>query len=397
MCHIDLSAEDKPLKIGSRRTTSCLAVAVLLLAGCQGTSGDPATTAPSQLNEMSRVAVSPYGTTADGRTVRQYRLTNANGASVDVIEFGGAVTAINMPDKHGKLANVALHYPDLATYELPGGPYLGATIGRYGNRIANATFDLEGKTYPLAANNGPNNLHGGPDGFDKRMWDATPVAGKSAVRLHRVSPDGEEGFPSDLDVTITITLTDHNTLSFDYLAKNTGDKATVLSLTNHTYFNLAGEGNGDILGDVVTLNADKYLPTDDVQIPTGEQRPVNGTPFDFTTPHAIGERIGQTDGGYDHNFIINGKPGTLREAAKVVDPDSGRVMVCRTTEPGVQFYTGNSLNGTPSHGGYQKNAGLCLETQHYPDSPNQPDFPSTTLKPGHTYESTTVYEFTTQK
>ena len=376
------------------------AVSAAALAGCADTgreSADASTTRPAAMSSSEPVQISPYGTTADGQKVSRYALTNAKGHSVEVIDFGGIVTAVNVPDKDGKLANVALHFDDLAGYEKPG-PYFGATIGRYGNRIAGGKFDLNGQTYALATNNGPNSLHGGEKGFDKRLWEAQPVGDqKAAVRLHRLSPDGEEGYPSSLDVAVTITLTDDDHLHFDYEAKNTGGKDTVLNLTNHTYWNLNGAGNGTILDERLTLDCDKYLPVNDVQIPTGEEKAVKGTPFDFTTPHTIGERIADTGGGYDHNFIVNGKPGKLRDAAKVVDPRSGRVMSVRTTEPGVQLYTSNFLDATGAGNGYKKNAALCLETQHFPDAPNQPKFPSTTLRAGDTYKSTTVYEFSTQK
>jgi len=340
---------------------------------------------------------SDFGTTKDGQKVELYTLTNKNGVVAKVMTYGAILTELHVPDKQGKKANVVLGFDTLKRYE-EGHPYFGATIGRVTNRIGKGKFTLDGKTYELAVNNGPNALHGGLVGFDKKVWKAEEVKGAAgaAVRFTYRSPDGEEGYPGTLEAAVTYTLTDKDELKLDY--KATTDKATPVNLTNHSYFNLKGAGNGDILGHVLTVNADKYTPADDTLLPTGDLAPVKGTPFDFTTPTAIGARVAQVPGeprGYDLNYVVNGKAGELRPCAKVTEPTSGRVMEVSTTEPGVQFYTGNFLKGeeTGIGGVYKQHYGFCLEAQHYPDSANQPKFPSTILKPGQTYTQTTVYRF----
>jgi aldose 1-epimerase len=327
---------------------------------------------------------------------------------VTIMTYGGIVQAIRVPDRDGNVANVALGFADLDAY-VAGNPYFGTITGRYANRIARGTFVLDGERYRLALNNGENHLHGGLVGFDKVVWDAEALpdgADGPALRLTYTSPDGEEGYPGTLDVAVTYTLTDDNELRVDYLA--TTDAPTVVNLTNHSYFNLEGEGTGTIYDHELMLNASAYTPVDATLIPTGEIAPVAGTPFDFTEATAIGERI--RDGGneqivigrgYDHNWVLDRadpEDGELVLAARLSEPDSGRVLEIETTEPGIQFYSGNFLDGTligTSGRAYRQGDGLALETQHYPDSPNQPDFPSTELRPGEEYRSTTVYRFTT--
>ena len=318
----------------------------------------------------------------DGQHVQIYKLTNKNGMEAEISNFGGVVQSLKVPDKSGKFADVVLGYDKLDGYVTDKSSF-GALIGRYGNRIAKGKFTLDGQTYTLATNDGPNHLHGGFKGFNKKVWSAKENG--NSLLLTYLSKDGEEGYPGNLNVTVTYTLTDDNELRIDYQA--TTDKATPVNLTNHAYFNLAGRG--DVLDHELWLAADRYTPVDEQLIPTGEIASVKGTPLDFTTPGRIGARIEQLKpkpGGYDHNFVINngGKPLVL--TARVAEPKSGRVMEVRTTEPGVQLYTGNHLN----HGG------LCLETQHYPDSVHQPSFPSTILRPGQTFKSTTVFAFSTK-
>ncbi|WP_156126490.1 aldose epimerase family protein [Hymenobacter sp. DG25B] len=343
----------------------------------------------------------PFGKTQDGQEVQLYTLTNAHGVQVSITNYGGIITSLLVPDKDGKLGDVVLGFDNVSGYQSPAylkaGPYFGALIGRYGNRIAQGKFTLDGKAYSLAQNNGANTLHGGKQGFDKVLWQAQPgsSADGQTLQLTYLSKDGEEGYPGNLTVTVVYTLTPDDALKIDYTA--TTDKATPVNLTNHAYFNL-GSGK-DILGHVVTIPADRYTVVDAGLIPTGELRAVKGTPFDFTTPHAIGERIGQVPGGYDHNWVLNETTG-MHAAATVYEPTSGRTMEVRTTEPGLQFYTGNFLDGTlKGKGGkvYGQHAGFCLETQHFPDSPNQPKFPSTILKPGQTLQSSTTYQFGLRK
>jgi aldose 1-epimerase len=354
--------------------------------------------------QSSSVDVQPYGTTANGEDVDEYTLTNANGMEVKIITYGGTITSIRVPDRNGEMANVTLGFNNLADYETRS-PYFGNITGRYANRIANATFTLDGTEYTLAANNGPNSLHGGVEGFDNKVWEAETVEGDGevGVSFHYLSPDGEEGYPGNLDVTVVYTLTDDNEIRMDYTA--TTDTPTVVNLTNHAYFNLAGEGAGSIYDHILMIDADRYTPVDATLIPTGELAPVEGTPFDFRLPKAIGP--GQRSSheqivlgrGYDHNFVLNREDPddkTMMLAARVYEPESGRVLEIWTTEPGIQFYAGNFLDGTligPSGHLYRQSDGLALETQHYPDSPNQPDFPSTVLRPGETYQTTTIYKF----
>jgi len=317
------------------------------------------------------------------------------------MNYGGIIVSIRVPDRKGQFADIVLGHETLEGY-IPNPPYLGAIVGRYANRIANGKFALDGKTYTLPQNNGTNSLHGGLRGFDKVTWDGEPLKGKTGVAFTYLSKDGEEGYPGNLKVKVTYTLTDSNELILDYEA--TTDKATTINISQHSYFNLAGEGNGDILNHEVMINADRFTPVDKNLIPTGELRAVKGTPLDFTTSTRVGARIDDSydqltlAGGYDHNWILNRKSSDkgLVLAARVYEPSSGRVLEVSTTQPAVQFYTGNFLDGsvTGKQGPvYKRRYGLCLETQHYPDSPNHPDFPSTILKPGETFRQKTVFKF----
>jgi aldose 1-epimerase len=345
-----------------------------------------------------------FGETRDGRPVDLYTFNNSHGLEVRVTNFGGIIVSLRVPDKNGKMDDIVLGFDKLDQY-LDNPPYFGAIVGRYANRIANGTFTLDGAKYTLAKNNGQNTLHGGLIGFNKVLWDANPFKNEkgAGVVLSRTSKDGEEGFPGNLKVKVTYTLTNENQLIVEYEAVT--DKATPINLSQHSYFNLAGEGNGDILKHELMLNADRFTPVDSSLIPTGELRPVKGTPLDFTKPTAIGARINddyeqlQLGHGYDHNFVINRKDDSLTLAARVREPNSGRVLEVFTTQPAVQLYTSNFLDGSivGKHGhAYQKHAALCLETQHFPDSPNHPDFPSTILRPGETFRSETTYKFSTE-
>lgn len=344
------------------------------------------------------IATEKFGTTSDGQPITKFICTNRNGLQLILTDYGAIVVAMNVPDRDGKLANVTLGFDSLDGY-LQRHPYFGATVGRFCNRIGGGTFTLAGKTYELAKNNGPNHLHGGLKGFDTQVWQAEQIstADEVGVRFRRTSPDGEEGYPGALTVTATYTLNNQNELKMEFDA--TTDATTVLNLTNHCYWNLAGAGAGTVLDHQVMIAADQYLAVDETLIPTGELVDVAGTPLDFTEPHRIGERIQQVGGdpvGYDHCFVLRPEAGKLRLAARVEDPSSGRVMEILTTQPGIQFYSGNFLDGTDASGGFEKHAAFCLETQHYPDSPNKPSFPSTTLNPGETFHEVTVHRFSTQ-
>jgi len=339
----------------------------------------------------------------DGRPVILYTLTNSHGVEISAMNYGGIIQSIRVPDRKGKFADIVLGH-DTAEGYIPNPPYIGAIVGRYANRIANGTFTLDGKTYSLPKNDGPNTLHGGTTKtFDKVIWESQPLKGKNGVSFTYLSADGEEGFPGNLKVTVTYTLTDSNELIIDYDA--TTDKATPINVSQHSYFNLKGEGNGDILDHEIMINADKFTPVDKNLIPTGELRPVKGTPLDFTTSTRIGARIDDSYDqivlahGYDHNWIINRKGDSLTLAARVYEPTTGRVLEVTTTQPGVQFYTGNFLDGTVTGKAghvYKRRYGLCLETQHFPDSPNHPEFPSTILRPGEKFHQETVFKFSTK-
>ena len=340
-----------------------------------------------------------FGRTPDGAAIDRFSLRNANGLEADIITWGGIVTALRVPDRNGALVDVTLGFDTLEPY-LQEHPYFGALIGRFGNRIARGRFELNGKTYRLACNNGPNHLHGGPEGFHRRVWSGQErdSGDGPGLELTYLSHDGEEGYPGNLSVTVVYTLTDRDELRIDYTA--TTDQDTILNLTNHTYFNLAGQG--DILGHELRLAASRFVPIDQTLIPTGELRPVAGTPMDFNSLTPIGARLDADDeqlrhaGGYDHAWVFDKEAGALALVAELYDPSTGRVMEVYTTQPGVQFYSGNQLDASLAGKGgwvYAFRHGLCLETQHLPDSPNQPRFPSTVLHRGETYRHTTIYRF----
>jgi aldose 1-epimerase len=344
------------------------------------------------------VTRAPFGTLPGGQAVELFTLHNASGMEIRATAYGATIVSMRTPDRHGHIDDVVLGFDSIAPY-LTKARYFGSAVGRYGNRIAHGRFTLDGATFQLATNNGANHLHGGVKGFDKVIWAGEPFErdGASGVVFNYSSKDGEEGYPGTLTVRVTYTLTPQNELVIEYSAVT--DKPTPVNLTNHSYFNLGGRGHGDILGHRLTIDADRYTPTDATQIPTGELAPVAGTPFDFRTAAAIGARIDADDeqirrgSGYDHNFVVNGWSDNqeLRPAAHVVDPASGRTLDVKTTEPGVQFYSGNHLD--PEQNGFGRRTAFCLETQHFPDSPNHPNFPSTILRPGATYRSKTVYAF----
>jgi aldose 1-epimerase len=376
-----------------------LAMAGVLLFVSGGSAAPQGKPDPARAAGKSGVTRAPFGKLPDGTAIESFTLRNAHGIEVRAMTYGAIIVSLRVPDRAGKFDDVVLGHDDLAGY-LTKPSYFGAVVGRYGNRIAKGRFTLDGKTYTLATNNGPNHLHGGVRGFDKVVWKVDPpAAGATSVTFRYTSPDGEEGYPGKLAARVTYTLSDKDELTFEYSA--TTDKATPVNLTQHSYFNLGVPGR-DILSHELTLEADRFTPVDATLIPTGELAPVNGTPFDFRKPTAIGARIGQDDeqlkrgGGYDHNFVLTGAGEGLRRAARLADPGSGRTMEVLTTEPGVQFYTGNFLDGTiKGKGGvvYKYRSGLCLETQHFPDSPNQPSFPSTILRPGKEYHSKTMLVF----
>ncbi len=375
----------------------CLAMTVTVLCSC-GTTDRRMKSGQAKM-EMERL-VAPFGTAPDGRAVRHYTLRNAQGMTAGIITYGAIVVSLTAPDKNGRYDDVVLGYDNLADY-IKVSPYFGAIVGRYGNRIGKGKFTLDGRTYTLATNDGENHLHGGIRGFDKVVWDDEPVdrADAVGVKLSYLSRDGEEGYPGNLKISVIYLLTNKNELRIEYEA--TTDKATPVNVTHHGYFNLTG-GQRDILGHELMLNAEKFTPVDAGLIPTGELRPVQGTPMDFRKRTAIGARIDdsyeqlQFGGGYDHNWVLNKKGDAMTLAAEVYEPTTGRLMTVRTTEPGIQFYAGNFLDGTITGKDgvvYEHRYGFCLETQHYPDSPNKPDFPSTILRPGRVYRTTTVYAF----
>jgi aldose 1-epimerase len=347
------------------------------------------------------ISTSTFGQTAEGQSVTLFTCTNRQGLVLKMIDYGATVISVETPDKQGQMANITLSFPTLSGY-LQRHPYFGSTVGRYGNRIALGKFKLGDQEFTLATNNAPNHLHGGKRGFDAVMWKGEPVEQLDAtgVKFTYVSADGEEGYPGELTVSATYLLTNANELRIDYSATTT--KPTVVNLTNHNYWNLGGAGSGTILKHVLQIEADQYLPISESAIPLGELASVEGTVFDFRTPKSIGERIDalkvepHTTKGYDHCFVLRGATGKLSPAARVYDPSRGRVMEIHTTEPGIQLYCGNFLDGSESNGGFTQHAAFCLETQHYPDSPNQPTFPTTLLEPGQTYTSTTVHRFSVQ-
>lgn len=376
-----------------RKMGVALAAAAVWLYGAAA----PAGRAQGGRGVNAAVRKQSFGKTKSGEAVELYTLESGRGVTAKVMTYGALLTELHVPDRQGRAADVVLGFDTLESY-LAGHPFFGATVGRYANRIARGEFTLDGKTYTLAKNNGPNHLHGGLLGFDKKVWRAEEFPGQAAVRFRYRSPDGEEGYPGTLDAEVTYTLTADNALRLDYRAIT--DRPTIVNLTNHSYFNLAGHASGDVLGHELMLAADRYTPVEGTLIPTGEIRPVEGTPLDFRKPTAIRARIVQLadvpGGGYDHNFVLNGGGRSLALGARVVEPRSGRLMEMLTTQPGVQLYTANFLDGkTKGKGGaaYGKHAGFCLETQHYPDSPHHPGFPTVVLRPGETYLQTTVYRF----
>ena len=391
-----------------------LAIVVVTLLAAPSALAKPRHHRHGHVSNGLSITKEPFGTLPSGEAVDRYTLKNRNGMTVKILTYGGIIQELDVPDRRGRIANVTLGFADIAGYTSPtyldSNPYFGAIIGRYGNRIGGARFTLDGTTYTLDKNNGPNHLHGGFTGFDKVMWNAEVVPGVG-LRLSRTSAEGEgcanpptacTGYPGNLKVSVLFTLDNRNNLRFDYRA--TTNKATVVNLTNHSYWNLAGEGSGTINDHLLKINGDRFTPVDATLIPTGELRSVFGTPFDFTRFHTIGERIRGNDQqlvfgrGYDHNWVLNPSSRDLNFAAQLVDPSSGRSLSIWTTEPGLQFYSGNFLDGRlygTSGRQYRQGDGLALETQHFPDSPNKPQFPSTTLRPGQTYKTATVYSFST--
>lgn len=365
-----------------------------LLASCNDNNTKPAETANTDAALHSTITQQPYGT-ADSAAITQYTLTNAHGAIAKIINYGATLTDLVMPDKSGTPGNVILGFDSLSGFRQKGNPFFGGIIGRYGNRIANAAFKLDGKTYKLSANDNGNSLHGGNKGYDKVVWTATPLPGDSSLQLSYLSKDGEEGYPGNLQVTVVYTLTSDNSLKIDYTA--TTDKPTPVNLTNHAYFNLSAGSDSTILDHELWLKADKYTAVNDKLIPTGQNPDVKGTPMDFNTPRKIGQDIAKVKGGYDHNWVLTRSGDGLELIGALYHAGSGRYMEVFTTQPGIQFYSGNFLDGTlqNTRGGkkYVQHAALCLETQHFPDSPNQPAFPNTILKPGETYHHVTVYKF----
>lgn len=372
------------------------------LGGCTVTTTEEEATRPVPTAPAAGVVSEPFAALPDGSEVNLFTLRNTNGVTVRAIDYGGIILSLEVPDRNGELGDVALGYDDLEGY-LTETPYFGALIGRYGNRIAGGRFELDGATYELARNDGPNHLHGGMVGYDKVLWEGSALEDEVGVVFRYLSADGEEGYPGNFTIEVTYLLTDDDELVFDYRA--TTDAPTPVNLTQHTYFNLAGHDGGDVLDHLLQIHADSYTPVDDTLIPTGEIAPVEGTPFDFREPTPIGARIDAdhpqlaAGGGYDHNFVLARGDDALFHAVRVREPTSGRVMDVYTTEPGVQFYSGNFLDGSIVGKGdtvYAHRTGFCLETQHFPDSPNRPEFPSTILRPGEELRSRTVYAFATE-
>jgi aldose 1-epimerase len=351
----------------------------------------------SEMKEEPKMEIlrQAFGKMPDGESVDLYVLTNSNGMKAQIINYGATLVSLHVPDRNGDMDDITLGCDSIEDY-MAASPYFGSTVGRYANRIAKGKFTLDGVDYTLATNNGENHLHGGIKGFDKVLWVSEPFKqeGQIGVKFVYFSKDGEEGYPGNLACTVTYRMTENNELHIVYEAET--DKATPVNLTHHSYFNLAGQGEGDVLSHELLLVADKYTPVDAGLIPTGEIRDVADSPMDFSTPHAIGERIEQVEGGYDHNFVLMSGGGALAFAARVYEPKTGRVMEIHTTEPGIQFYSGNFLDGTITGKAgkvYKQHYGFCLEPQHFPDSPNQPDFPSTILEPGAKYLSRTTFKF----
>lgn len=367
----------------------------LLVMSCNNSSNETNSSTDTSTTNQNKMGITEksFGS-YEGQVITEYTLTNANGMQAGIINYGGTITKLTAPDKNGKFGDVVLGFDSLSGFLQKGNPFFGALIGRYGNRIAKGKFTLDGQSYTLAGNDHGNSLHGGNKGFDKVVWTAEKQT-DSSLKLTYHSKDGEEGYPGNLNVTVIYTLTADNALKIDYTA--TTDKATPVNLTNHAYYNLSASTDSTILDHELQISADKYTPVNDQLIPTGQIADVKGTPMDFTTSKPIGRDIAQVKGGFDHNWVLNKNGNTLEKIATLYHPQTGRVMEVYTTEPGIQFYSGNFLDGTltntKGNAKYVKHAALCLETQHFPDGPNQPNFPSTILKPGETYKQTTVYKF----
>ncbi|MEX0646726.1 MAG: aldose epimerase family protein [Balneolaceae bacterium] len=369
----------------TNKTTFGLLLIAFLYTGC---SESVIPTNRMQITEES------FGRMDDGREAKLYTLSNSNNIEVQITNYGGIITSLKTPGKNGEQGNIVLGFDNLQDY-LGGHPYFGALIGRYGNRIEKGRFQLDGAEYQLSINDGENHLHGGEKGFDKVLWDAEIV--NDSLRLTYMSADGEEGYPGNLQTTVTYTLTDEDELKIEYEA--TTDKSTPVNLTAHSYFNLTGDPSQTVLDHQLKLHAGKYTPVNEQLIPTGEMAGTENTPFDFREFNTIGSRIAQVEGGYDHNFVVDEEPGELNLVAEVYDPENGRKLSVYTTEPGIQFYSGNFLDGSLANKNgvpFEKHSGLCLEPQHFPNSPNEPDFPSTILRPGETYRSVTVYAFSAE-
>lgn len=396
-----------------RMLTTCLLGSVVIVVGCDvperkpvptlGGASEPTSGSGTQKaaspQHTPKVTSEPFGKDDKGNEIVLYRLQNGQGLKVSVLNLGAIITSVEVPDRNGKFANVTLSFPDVESY-LVNAPYFGGICGRYANRIAKGKFSLDGTDYELEINNSPNHLHGGKTGLIRRIWKSEGFQNDEAVgvNLWYDSPDGEEGYPGKMKFGVAYSLNDKNELRIEYHV--TTDKPTVVNVTNHAYWNLAGVPGDSILDHELTLFCSKYLPVDETSIPTGELADVAGTPMDFLKPEKIGARIDQPvngGGGYDHCYVVDGKVGQLRPAAKIVEPKSGRVMEISTTEPGIQFYTGNFLDGSPATGNAGKHGAFCLETQHFPDSPNRPEFPTTRLNPGEAYTQTTVHKFSVAK
>ena len=376
------------------------AIVTIYMLGCEYEQKPPASEQSQVKTDRTKMSIKKelFGKTPDGREVDLYTLTNSGLLRARITNYGAILVSLEVPDREGKVVDVTLGYDTLDGY-IEDDPYFGATVGRYANRIAKGKFVLDGIEYKLATNNGENHLHGGNRGFNKVLWNAEELKTRETVglKLTYLSKDGEEGYPGNLACTVIYTLTNDNELNISYEAQT--DKATPVNLTHHSYFNLAGQGTGDILGHELMLNADHFTPVDDGLIPTGEIKSIKGTAMDFTTPTSIGSRIDQVPGSYDHNYVLNSKDGSIALAARVYEPSSGRVMEIYTTEPGIQFYSGNFLDGSikgKSGKVYDKQYGFCLETQHFPDSPNKPEFPSAILRPGQKYTQKIVHKFYTR-
>ena len=380
-----------------RKLTPGLLIGLLFTVACNNSSSDKSGNTVQKADSIRTGITSRTFGSYEGKPVTQYTLTNARGMQVSILDYGGTVTGIMVPDRNGNFGDVVLGFDSFDGYVQKNNPYFGALVGRYANRISKAKFTLDGKTYSLAANDNGNSLHGGNKGFDKVLWSAQKIS-DSSLKLTYQSKDGEEGYPGNLNVDVNYTLGSDNSLRIDYSA--TTDKPTPVNLTNHSYFNLSAGQDSTISNHELQLNADKYTPVDDKLIPTGEILDIKNTPMDFTQSKAIGKDIDKVKGGFDHNWILNGSGNGMKTAATLYEPNSGRFMEVLTTEPGVQFYSGNFLNGTlkftKKGQRYVQHGALCLETQHYPDSPNQPAFPNTILKPGDVHRQTTIYRFSTK-